>query len=73
MIEASQAKITTKTVAARELLAEIRQISIFQQVKDVDLDCIGEVELVEAPAGTILVNPGADGILQALEELGAAV
>jgi CRP-like cAMP-binding protein len=62
LIEASQAKITTKTVAARDLLAEIRQISIFQQVKDEDLDCIGEVELVEAPAGTVLVNPGETNI-----------
>jgi signal transduction histidine kinase len=58
LMEATEAKVSTKTVAARDLLAEIRQISIFQHIKDVDLDCLGEVELIDAPAGVVIFSPG---------------
>ncbi|MGB0123471.1 MAG: ATP-binding protein, partial [Silvibacterium sp.] len=34
------------------------QIPLFQQVKEEDLDCLGEVEVVDAPAGTILFDQG---------------
>src|SRR5579862_1541285 len=57
-MEEKQTTITTKTIPAHELLVQIRQIPIFQQTKEKDLECLGEVELVEAPAGTLLFERG---------------
>lgn len=45
-------------VSARELLPQLRKIPLFQHVKDEDLDCLGEVEVIDAPAGTSLFSPG---------------
>jgi signal transduction histidine kinase len=45
-------------VSARELLPQLRKIPLFQHVKDEDLDCLGEVEVIDAPAGTSLFTPG---------------
>jgi signal transduction histidine kinase len=45
-------------VSARELLPQLRKIPLFQHVKDKDLDCLGEVEVIDAPAGTSLFTPG---------------
>jgi signal transduction histidine kinase len=50
--------LSTKTVPARDLLAELKQISIFRQVKEQDLDCLGTVDIVEIPAGEVLVERG---------------
>jgi CRP-like cAMP-binding protein len=57
-MEEKQTNLNTKTISARELLAEIRQIPIFQLTKEQDLECLGEVELVEAPAGAVLFDRG---------------
>jgi signal transduction histidine kinase len=57
-MEANQANLPITTVPAIDLLAEIRRISIFQQVKEQDLECLGEVEVLEAPAGTTLFEQG---------------
>src|SRR5271169_2834950 len=57
-MEEKQTSLSTKTISARELLAEIRQIPIFQQTKEQDLECLGEVELIEAPAGAVLFDKG---------------
>ncbi len=57
-MEEKQPSLSTKTISARDLLAEIRQIPIFQQTREQDLECLGEVELVEAPAGTVLFDRG---------------
>src|SRR5271165_3017633 len=57
-MEEKQTNLTTKTIPARELLAQIRQIPIFQHTKEQDLECIGDVELVEAPAGALLFDRG---------------
>ena len=62
-MEEKQTSLSTKTIPARDLLAEIRQIPIFQQTKEQDLECLGEVELVEAPAGTVLFDRGETGPL----------
>lgn len=45
-------------VSARELLSQLRKVPLFQYVKDEDLDCLGEVEVIDAPAGTSLFTPG---------------
>ncbi len=57
-MEEKQTSIITKTIPARELLAQIREIPIFHQSKQEDLDCLGDVDLVEAPAGAILFEKG---------------
>jgi signal transduction histidine kinase len=57
-MEVKQTSVTTKLVPARELLSQLRQIPLFQQVKEQDLDCLGEVEVIEAPAGSVLVERG---------------
>ena len=57
-MEGKQTNIVPKRVHARELLPQLRQISLFQQVKDEDVDCMGEVEVIEAPAATSLLVPG---------------
>ena len=57
-MEVKQTNLTSKLVNARELLPQLRQIPLFQQVKEEDLDCLGEVEVVDAPAGTILFDQG---------------
>ncbi|MBB6142248.1 signal transduction histidine kinase [Silvibacterium bohemicum] len=57
-MEDKQTNLSTTTVPARELYAELKQISIFQQVKEQDLDCLGTVEIATVPAGEILVETG---------------
>jgi signal transduction histidine kinase len=57
-MEEKQSTITTKAFPARELLAEIRQIPIFQQTREEDLECLGTVELIEAPTGSRLFERG---------------
>jgi signal transduction histidine kinase len=58
-MEDTQPKLKTHTVAARDLQEEIRRIPVFAQIKEADLDCLGEVEMVEAPAGEVVWRPGA--------------
>jgi signal transduction histidine kinase len=57
-METKQTNLSTMMVPARELLAELKRIPIFQQVKAEDLDCLGEVEVMEAPAGAVVLEPG---------------
>lgn len=57
-MEVKQPEVTTKMVLARDLLTQLRQVSLFQNVKEVDLDCLGQVEVIEAPARSALINPG---------------
>jgi signal transduction histidine kinase len=57
-MEANQSKLSTKTISARELLAQIHEIPIFRQTKEQDLECLGDVDLVDAPAGALLFDRG---------------
>ena len=57
-MEEKQTNLTHRLVSARELLPQLRQIPLFQQIKEQDLDCLGEVEVIDAPAGTVLFSPG---------------
>lgn len=50
--------VSRKLAPARELLPQLRQIPLFQRVKEEDLNCLGEVELLEAPTGSALISPG---------------
>ncbi|MGH9587264.1 MAG: sensor histidine kinase [Acidobacteriaceae bacterium] len=40
------------------MLPELRRVPLFQHVKDEDVDCLGEVEIVEAPSGAVLLERG---------------
>lgn len=57
-MEVKQSNVTVKSVPARELLLELRKIPLFQQVKEQDLECLGEIEVVEAAADFPLVKLG---------------
>jgi signal transduction histidine kinase len=57
-MEDTHTNLSTKTIPARDLFAELKQIPIFQQVKEQDLDCIGTVDVVGVPAGAVLVEQG---------------
>ena len=61
-MEANQSKLVTKKISPRELLAELHEIPIFHQTKEQDLDCLGDVELVNAPAGELLFDRGDKGL-----------
>lgn len=57
-MEGKETNVTRKLAPARELLPQLRQIPLFQRVRDEDFDCLGEVELLEAPAGSALISAG---------------
>jgi signal transduction histidine kinase len=57
-MEVKQSNVTVKSVDARELLPQLRRIPLFQQVKEEDLDCLGRIDIVDAPPDSSLVNVG---------------
>ncbi len=57
-MEVEQRNIKSKSVAPRELLPQLRQIPIFQHLNAQDLDCLGQIEVIEAPEGAVLIRPG---------------
>ena len=57
-MEANQINLNVKTIPAREMLAQIREIPLFHQTNQQDLDCLGDVDLVDAPAGAVLFERG---------------
>ncbi len=57
-MEVKQTTATIKLVTARELLPQLESIPLFQNIKEQDFDCLGEVEVLNAPAGTVLFSPG---------------
>jgi signal transduction histidine kinase len=57
-MEVKQTNLASKLVNARELFPQLQQVPLFQHVNEQDLDCLGEVEVINAPAGTVLVKAG---------------
>src|ERR1700758_5746501 len=57
-MEANQSRLSTKTISAREMLAQLHAIPIFRQTTEQDLDCLGDVDLVDAPQGALLFDRG---------------
>ena len=55
---ATDTQVRARTVAEQELSQLIRRIPIVSKLKDEDLGCLGEVQLWEAPTGTVLVQQG---------------
>lgn len=54
----NQANVTRKMVSAREVLPQLRQIPLFEKIKNADIDCLGDVEIIDAPAGSVILSPG---------------
>lgn len=52
------AEAQVKTISQRELLLLIRGVPILRNLKEDELSCLGDVELVEGPAGTVLFHQG---------------
>lgn len=58
-MEGIAAEAQVRTVSQQELSQLIRRIPILSKLKEEDLGCLGQVELVEAPAGATLIQQGA--------------
>lgn len=54
----STAEATARAVSPQELSLLVRQAPLLTTLKDEDLSCLGAVELVEAPAGAVLLRQG---------------
>ena len=52
------ATAATRTVSAKELYVELHKIPTFAQTSEQDLACLGDVEILEVPAGTVLYKAG---------------
>jgi signal transduction histidine kinase len=52
----------SRTVNAREIFPELHKISTFAHTAEQDLACLGELEVIEVPAGSILYRAGIDSI-----------
>ena len=52
------AETQARTITRPELSELIRRVPILSRLKEEDLDCLGTVELVEAPAGAFLFEQG---------------
>jgi len=57
-MEGIAAEAQSRTVSQQELAQLIRRIPILSKLGEGDLGCLGEVELVEAPAGATLIQQG---------------
>ena len=51
-------QLSSRTVSQQELSQLIRRIPVLSRMNEHDLACMGPVELVEAPAGTMLFEQG---------------
>ncbi|HEX3437823.1 MAG TPA: ATP-binding protein [Pseudacidobacterium sp.] len=56
------ATVAIRTVHGRDLYPELRKTSTFSQTSEEDMACLGDVEILDVPAGTPLVRPG-EGML----------
>jgi signal transduction histidine kinase len=52
------ATANARTVSAQELYAELHRIPTFSQTSEQDLACLGDVEILEFPAGTVIYRAG---------------
>ena len=51
-----------KKVTATELYPELRKISVFSQTSEQDLACLGDLEVLDVPAGTVLYRAGEEPV-----------
>jgi len=57
-MEATGSKTSTRTVTQQELLSLLPSIPILRSLRPEDAGCLGNVEMVEAPAGAVLYQQG---------------
>lgn len=57
-MESTASQVTAHTVSTQELRSLVRQIPLLANLKEEELTCLGAVELVEAPVGTVLFRQG---------------
>jgi len=57
-MESTTAEARVRTVTEQELSELIRRIPILSKLKEEDQGCLGQVELVEAPAGALVFEQG---------------
>ncbi|MFP5227086.1 MAG: ATP-binding protein [Acidobacteriota bacterium] len=55
---AADTQVRARAVEQPELSQLVRRIPILSRLKDEDLGCLGEVQMLEAPAGAVLVQQG---------------
>jgi signal transduction histidine kinase len=56
------ATANARTVSAQELYPELHRISAFAQTSEQDLACLGDIEVLEIPAGTTLYRTGEEPV-----------
>lgn len=52
------ATASARTVTAQEIYSELHKVPVFSQTSEQDLACLGDVEVLEVPASTILYRAG---------------
>lgn len=57
-MEGTATEANVRTVTREELALLIRGVPVLRRLREEDLGCLGPVELVEAPAGTVLYRQG---------------
>ena len=57
-MQAEHPVATAQTVDAREIYSQLRQIDVFSQLREEDAACLGQVELVHAPRGSVYFHDG---------------
>ncbi|TCK75393.1 ATP-binding protein [Acidipila rosea] len=50
--------VDSKIVPAQQLYSELKQIPVFAHIKPADLECLGDVEVVEMEPGSFLLREG---------------
>ena len=56
--QVAETRFPAKKISAVELYPEFRAIPIFEHVKESDLECLGDIEIADVPAGTAVVERG---------------
>jgi signal transduction histidine kinase len=57
---AEQPAATAQIVDAREAFSQLRQIDVFSHLREEDVACLGQVEVVNAPRGSVYFQDGQD-------------
>ena len=57
-MDTTKTEATIKRLSQQELSLLIRKVPVLSRLKEEELGCLGTVELVEAPAGTVLYRQG---------------
>lgn len=52
------AEAAVRTISRQELQSLIRRVPLLSRLNEEDLDCLGTVEMVEGPAGTLIMRQG---------------